>query len=125
MAEFAANNHVSETTGISPFFANYGLNPKIDFELDIPVHNPKEDQACTLANHLSEIHDLFKSEMSFAKDRQQEYADRHWLPAPAYCPGDTVWLNARNIGTNRPSCKLDNKCYGQFPIVKQIGKYAY
>jgi hypothetical protein len=35
IAEFAANNHVSETTGISPFFANYGLNPKIDFELDL------------------------------------------------------------------------------------------
>jgi hypothetical protein len=35
MAEFTANNHISETTGISPFFANYRLNPKIDFEPDI------------------------------------------------------------------------------------------
>jgi hypothetical protein len=35
MAEFAANNHISETTGILPFFVNYGLNPKIDFEPDI------------------------------------------------------------------------------------------
>jgi len=24
LGEFAANNHVSETTGLSPFFANYG-----------------------------------------------------------------------------------------------------
>jgi hypothetical protein len=35
MAEFAANKYVSETTRISPFFANYRLNPKIDFELDL------------------------------------------------------------------------------------------
>ena len=27
LAEFAANNQASETTGISPFFANYGFNP--------------------------------------------------------------------------------------------------
>jgi hypothetical protein len=35
MAEFAANNHISETTGISPFFTNYGLNPRMDFKPDI------------------------------------------------------------------------------------------
>jgi hypothetical protein len=68
MAEFAMNNHVLETTGISPFFTNYGLNPKIDFEPDIWVHNPEEDQAQTLADYLSKIHDLIKSEMSFAQD---------------------------------------------------------
>jgi hypothetical protein len=53
MAEFATNNHVSETTGISPFFANYRLNPKIDFKPDIRVDNPEEDQAHTLADRLS------------------------------------------------------------------------
>jgi hypothetical protein len=124
MAESAANNHILETTSISPFFTNYGLTPKIDFEPDNKVENPKEDQARTLANRLSEIHDLIKSQIVFAQDRQQEYADRHRLPTPAYQPGDTVWLNARNICTNRPSWKLDNKRYGPFQIVKEIGKYA-
>jgi hypothetical protein len=68
MAEFAMNNYVLEITGISPFFANYGLNPKIDFEPDIQVDNPEEDQACTLADCLSKIHDLIKSKISFAQD---------------------------------------------------------
>ena len=27
LAEFAANNQASETTGISPFFANYSYDP--------------------------------------------------------------------------------------------------
>jgi hypothetical protein len=125
MAEFAANNHVSETTGILPFFANYGLNPKIEFEPDVRVDNPEENEAHILANHLSEIHDLIKSEMSFAQDRQQEYADQHCLPAPAYHPGDSVWLNGQNLRTNRPSRKLDDKYYGPFPVIKEVGKYAY
>jgi hypothetical protein len=32
LAEFALNNAVSETTGFSLFFANYGFNPKLGFE---------------------------------------------------------------------------------------------
>jgi hypothetical protein len=32
LAEFALNNAVSETTGFSPFFANYVFNSKLGFE---------------------------------------------------------------------------------------------
>jgi hypothetical protein len=41
------------------------------------VDNPKEDQADTLADRLSKIHNYIKSEILFAQDRQQEYADRY------------------------------------------------
>jgi len=37
LAEFAANNQVSDTTSISPCFANYGYHPKYNFELNIRV----------------------------------------------------------------------------------------
>jgi hypothetical protein len=70
MAEFAANNHVSETTVISPFFANYGLNPKINFKPDLQVDNLEENEAHTLTDCVSEIQNLIKSEMSFAQDQQ-------------------------------------------------------
>ncbi len=32
LAEFAGNDAVSETTGVSPFFANYGFNPRMGVE---------------------------------------------------------------------------------------------
>jgi hypothetical protein len=35
LTEFATNNHLSETTGLSPFFVNYGMHPKLDFEPDL------------------------------------------------------------------------------------------
>jgi hypothetical protein len=35
LAEFTANNHVSETTGLLPFFMNYGMHPKLNFEPDL------------------------------------------------------------------------------------------
>ncbi len=33
LSEFAANNQASESTGVSPFFANYGYDPKWQFDL--------------------------------------------------------------------------------------------
>jgi hypothetical protein len=47
------------------------------------------------------------------------------MPAPSYLPGDKVWLNARNLRTNCPSCKLDNRRHGPFTVIKEVGKYAY
>ena len=32
LGEFATNNVVSETTGVLPFFANYGFNPHLGTE---------------------------------------------------------------------------------------------
>jgi transposase InsO family protein len=125
IAEFAANNHTSETTGLSPFFSNYGFHPKLDLEPDIHVDHPKEGQARRLTDRLNEIHDFAKNKMTFAQDHQQEYADKHQLPAPAYLPRDLVWLNAKNLRTNCPSRKLDYKRHGPFPIIKEVGKYAY
>jgi hypothetical protein len=125
LAEFAANNHVSETTGLSPFFVNYGMHPKLDFEPDLRVDNPEEGQAQSLTRLLAEIHDFAKAEMAYAQDRQREYADNHRMPAPSYLPGDKVWLNARNLRTNHPSRKLDNRRHGPFTVIKEVGKYAY
>ncbi|KAI1663257.1 reverse transcriptase [Pyrenophora tritici-repentis] len=37
LAEFAMNNVISETTGVSPFFANYGYNPQLGIEPSKPA----------------------------------------------------------------------------------------
>ena len=42
-----------------------------------------------------------------------------------YKLGDKVWLEGQNIATDRPSRKLDDRRYGPFEILKQIGEAAY
>jgi len=54
-----------------------------------------------------------------------EQADRRRLPAPRYEVGDTVWLDARQIVTRRPSRKLDDRRLGPFPISRKISTHAY
>ena len=39
--------------------------------------------------------------------------------------GNHVWLEYKNIQSNRPSKKLDNKRYGPFRILKDIGSGAF
>ena len=39
--------------------------------------------------------------------------------------GDSVWLENKNIQSNQPSKKLDNKRYGSFKISKDIGSGAF
>jgi len=39
--------------------------------------------------------------------------------------GEDIWLEAKNIYSNRPSKKLDQKRYGPFKILKTIGQGAF
>ena len=45
LAEFAANNRVSATTGTSPSYTNLGLDLQVDFELDIWVDKLQQVRA--------------------------------------------------------------------------------
>ena len=39
--------------------------------------------------------------------------------------GENIWLEAKNIHSNRPSKKLDQKRYEPFKILKMIGQGAF
>jgi hypothetical protein len=43
LAEFATNNHASETTGVSPFFGMYGMDPRSQFDLAPVIANNLDD----------------------------------------------------------------------------------
>jgi len=125
IAEFASNNHASETTGVSPFFANYGYDPAIEIDSETPPSVFPDIEAQKHAKQLSLIHEHCKSEMLRAQHRHSEQANKHRQPAPNFKEGDLVWLDARHIRTQRPSQKLDNRRLGPFKIVEPVGSHAY
>ena len=69
MPEFANNNHAPKTTGVSPFFANYGYNPtwtiapSIDDDKIPPVLCSKPAK---FAKQLAEITEHLRTEMARA-----------------------------------------------------------
>ena len=103
LCEFAANNAVSETTQVSPFFATFGRDPRMNFDLDQPIEHPEQARAHEAAANLLKIHDLVRAEMTAVQFRYSEAYDKARRPTPRFEPGDQVWLDAPHIKTTRPA----------------------
>ena len=126
LAEFTANLHSSESTRLSPFFANYGFHPRVGFEPVRPANNlPATRDAESFARKMSDITDFLRSEMTAAQARQELQSNRHRTPARRFRLGQLVWLDSRNIKTLRPRKKLDWKNLGPFPVKRVVSSHAY
>jgi hypothetical protein len=66
LAEFAANSMFSKTTGLSPFFANYGFHPRLGVELIEPVDMPAARQASAFTDQMSAIQDHLREQTTLA-----------------------------------------------------------
>ena len=125
LAEFACNNQVNESTGISPFFANYGFHPRMGVEPSSPCP-PQISMAAraeffnanSIADRFQKILDFAKSNIALAQETQEYYANQSRAEAPRYKVGDKVWLDTRNIKTERPAKKLDDKYKGPFTVTR-------
>jgi len=96
LVEFAYNNALSATTGVSPFFANKG------YHLNITVH-PKRDIASSRAHDfavdLDELQSTLKTEISAAQQCYQKSTDARHSPAPDFKVGDKVFVKAQFFQT--------------------------
>ncbi|KAH0614164.1 uncharacterized protein H6S33_006050 [Morchella sextelata] len=125
MAEFATNNHASETTRISPFYANLGRNPRMTFGPLEHGRTTAEDQANSIAREMKDILDFLKDELFRAQRIQEESANIRRTPAPHYRVGDKVFLSIRHVLTKRPSKKLDWKRIGPYIVKRIVNPYTY
>ena len=63
--------------------------------------------------------------MSYAQEVYEHYANQYRRLALDYQVGDLVYLDSRNVRSNRPSKKLDQKNLGPFSIIRKVSLYAY
>ena len=97
MAEFAYNNTILATTGITPFFALYRQHPRWIIKQNLATKTPTPPILQEWASQLDNLNSNLKSEMAYAQALQADQADKDWKPAPLYQIGDEVWLLRRNI----------------------------
>jgi hypothetical protein len=84
LTEFTTNNHQSETTGLTPFFANNGGHPHLIFEIKEQQDLLEYHDAQECATKLPKTHLLIQAEISFTQAKQQENADQQCNLAPTY-----------------------------------------
>lgn len=120
-AEFSFNNQLHSSTGLSPFYANYGYHPATlpDLPLDVPV--PEVAQRLWL---LRELRLTLTQQLQAAQQRHKTQADRRRTEFPRYKDGDKVWLSTQHLKLSCPSRKLGPRYLGPFEIVSMVNNVA-
>jgi hypothetical protein len=117
MAEFAYNNSVTQATGMSPVFANYGRHPGCTNPSTTPMNDNTQNG---YINHIVSVQGLVTRNLKATQERMKKYADLKRKDAPEFKIGDLVMLDGRHIQTRRPKDKLDHKKHGPFTIEKVV-----
>jgi hypothetical protein len=119
-AKFQYNNKVHSATKNSLFFLNYGLHPWKG-TLSVETSNPSANE---FTSELIKVRNEAKVALqSYNGNMKDRGSDRR--PREKFMPGDSMWLEATNIHSNRPSAKPNNKRYGPFKILKAVRDRSY
>jgi len=121
LAEFTYNNAKSSSTGMSPFYANYGYHPRATLKI-LPEKGHENSAAEAYVDHIWWVHEKLQATLEQMQARYKKEFDKNAAPAPEFKVGDRIWLNRRNIGTIRPSQKLDFRRLEPFKIVNVVGE---
>ncbi len=124
LAEFAYNNSRHATTGVTPFFANYGRHPEFTIKPERDGTLLTAPMAALHAQKMVDLYDLITNRIIQAQLSQAHYYNKNHKPI-TFKEGDWVWLRTTNIRTRRTCHKLDRKKIGPFQITKVIGTQAY
>ncbi|QRV91972.1 Transposon Tf2-12 polyprotein [Ceratobasidium sp. AG-Ba] len=122
MAEFAYNNSVNASTNQTPFFACYGFHPRFSVGQQTDEAVPHADgRADQLKLRMEELQSL----VNLANEKIKHYYDLKHRSPEVINVGDKVWLDARNIKTERPVAKLSAKKIGPYKVLKKEGTHAF
>ena len=122
LAEFAYNNSITQATKMTPFYTNYGFNPKTLW----PSNAEGKNLASKAYVHwMKSVHERASKTLEDTRASMSKYYDQKRQEHPNYQIGDKVMLNAKNIRTKRPTKKLAPKLYGPFKIIEKIGSRSY
>ena len=123
VAEFAFNDHINQSTGVSPFYANYGYNP--DTPLTVSTALPANPTSRHYLEQIRSVHELVTSNLTMAKATQEAYANRTRRPL-SFTVGDHVKLETSHLRlSEQPSSKFRDRFIGPFTISEVVSPVAY
>ena len=120
--EFVYNDQVHSATRVTPFFADNGQHP---YKGTAPQLNSNNPTAQAFVEQMSSMREEIGAALKKAAEDMKRHYNKGRKESTEYQVGDKVWLEATNLTTERPSKKLDNKCFSPFKVVKRVGAASY
>ena len=116
MAEFSANNHVNESTGMTLFFADNGFHPRTGVELPKSYKGASKRAELLAADKIlanqEETVSYLQDQLTWSQQEQAHWANQNRQPHPEYEVGDMVYVNARHFASKQDSKLLSMKNAG-------------
>jgi len=123
MTEYAYNDSKHTATKISPFNANYGFEPRMNWPTEIQFRNP----ASELYGHfITSIHSKLSKQLEQSIEAMRKYYDKKRKSLEPFKEGELVMLNGNNIRAKHRCKKLEDKMYGPFEVIEtgKNGRYC-
>ena len=127
LAEFAANNVTSETTGVCHHFSRItdSTHPQLGTEPSKPCppnmsYTQKRQfyQANTVADRFERIITQLKALAKQSIQKYEDYANESREDAPRYSENQLIHVNTKNMKTSRPMKKCDDKWAGPYRFTR-------
>jgi hypothetical protein len=130
-AELAYNNKDKASTRVSPFFLSHGYHMEPLQLDDIDLGNTTSTTTWSPIRAADQLIAKLKAatgwaqcSMATAQQEQEKAANKRRIQAPSFKVGDKVWLDLRNIKTDRPSKKLDAR-YAKYTVIEVLGSHSF
>ena len=124
LATFSWNAKINPITKRSPFEMAHGRQPRLGMEPTRQHSNERIQGANEVVERMKRVKEETEAALKAAAEDMKRYYDARHRPEE-FKPGDHVWLNAKDLITERPSKKLDHKRLGPFKIIRKISELAY
>ena len=125
-AEYAYNDSVNRSTGLTPFQIVYGENPRGVLELrDVSQMERRSAQAQDFAQVMKEVQQQVKDRLSKSADKYREHANKKRRDLQ-FKVGDLVMVHLKKERMPKGQhTKLMAKKIGPFKILQKCGNNAY